>query len=318
MESDKFCLKWNDFESSISSAFRDLRVEKDFLDVTLCCDNEQIQAHKVILSACSPFFRDILRRNPHQHPLLYLKGVRFSDLQSVLNFMYHGEVNVSQDELNSFLAVAEDLKVKGLTQSDSEYANRESHSVPKTFKAGKRDVIQPLKHPKPVNSSISYDNYIQEVVPVKTEPKDTPTLPVDPIAPQFHPPEPHSEALATFDEQLVEHQAETYDDYDVEYSGDQLSYASGVAEGSQGWSTGLSEIDQHIETLFQKQSDGGYHCLSCSYTSIKKSNIKKHVETHIETPGYQCTFCFKQCKTKNSLHAHTSVYHREEKKNLTS
>ena len=57
--------------------------------------------------------RAVLRRNPHQHPLLYLKGVKYADLESVLNFMYHGEVNVAQDDLNSFLAVAEELKVKG-------------------------------------------------------------------------------------------------------------------------------------------------------------------------------------------------------------
>ena len=119
MDSEKFCLRWNDFESNISSAFKELRDDKDFFDVTLACDDEQLQAHKVILSACSPFFRNVFRRNPHQHPLLYLKGVRYTDLQSVLNFMYHGEVNVAQEELNSFLAVAEDLKVKGLTQSSS-------------------------------------------------------------------------------------------------------------------------------------------------------------------------------------------------------
>ena len=94
MGSEKFCLRWNDFETNISSAFRELRDDKDFFDVTLACDDEQIQAHKVILSACSVFFRNILRRNPHQHPLLYMKGVK-----------YHGEVNVAQEELNSFLAV---------------------------------------------------------------------------------------------------------------------------------------------------------------------------------------------------------------------
>merc|ERR1712202_6705 len=120
MGREKSCLRWNDFESNISNAFRELRDDKDFFDVTLACDDEQIQAHKVILSACSVFFRNILRRNPHQHPLLYMKGVKYTDLQSVLNFMYHGEVNVAQEELNSFLAVAEDLKVKGLTQNDSE------------------------------------------------------------------------------------------------------------------------------------------------------------------------------------------------------
>merc|ERR1712060_659324 len=115
-----FCLRWNDFESNISVAFRELRDDKDFFDVTLACNGEQIQAHKVILSACSPFFRNILRRNSHPNPLLYLKGVKYSDLQAVLNFMYHGEVNVAQEELNSFLAVAEDLRVKGLTQNPSE------------------------------------------------------------------------------------------------------------------------------------------------------------------------------------------------------
>merc|ERR1711862_924200 len=116
---EKFCLRWNDFEANISTAFRELREDKDFFDVTLACDDDQLQAHKVILSACSPFFRTILRRNKHDHPLLYLKGVKYADLVSVLNFMYHGEVNVAQEELNSFLAVAEDLKVKGLTQSNS-------------------------------------------------------------------------------------------------------------------------------------------------------------------------------------------------------
>ena len=117
MSSEKFCLKWNDFEANISGAFKELREDKDFFDVTLACDEDQINAHKVILSACSPFFRNILRRNPHQHPLLYMKGVSFSNLQSVLNFMYHGEVNVAQDDLNNFLAVAEDLRIKGLTQN---------------------------------------------------------------------------------------------------------------------------------------------------------------------------------------------------------
>ena len=116
--SEKFCLRWNDFESNISVAFRELRDDKDFFDVTLACDEEQIQAHKVILSACSPFFRSILRKNPHAHPLLYLKGVKFSDLQSVLNFMYHGEVNVNQEDLQMFLAAAEELRIKGLSQVD--------------------------------------------------------------------------------------------------------------------------------------------------------------------------------------------------------
>jgi len=116
---EKFCLRWNDFESNISVSFRELREDNELFDITLACEEEQVQAHKVILSACSPFFRSVLKRNKHEHPLLYLKGVKFTELQAVLNFMYQGEVNVAQEDLNSFLAVAEELKVKGLTQSNS-------------------------------------------------------------------------------------------------------------------------------------------------------------------------------------------------------
>ena len=113
---EKLCLRWNDFESNVSSAFAELRDDADFFDVTLAAeDNKQVQAHKVILAACSNFFRQVLKANPHDRPLLYLKGVRHSELVSVINFMYHGEVSVAQDHLTAFLAVAEDLSVKGLT-----------------------------------------------------------------------------------------------------------------------------------------------------------------------------------------------------------
>jgi hypothetical protein len=79
---EKFCLRWNEFENNISTAFRELRDDKDFFDVSIACDGSQLQAHKAILSACSPFFRSILKKNPHQHPLLYLKGVKHEDILS--------------------------------------------------------------------------------------------------------------------------------------------------------------------------------------------------------------------------------------------
>jgi len=177
MSSEKFCLRWNDFESNISCAFRELREDKDFFDVTLACDEEQVQAHKVILSACSNFFKSLLRRNPHNHPLLYLKGVKYSDLLCVLNFMYHGEVNVAQEDLNSFLAVAEDLQVKGLTQGPSSAGSRESQASsdqkpPSRPRPPPQNV--PVKKPRPVPPQVvpPADDDVQEVAAplVKVEP----------------------------------------------------------------------------------------------------------------------------------------------------
>ena len=185
MSTEKFCLRWNDYESNISVAFRELREDKDFFDVTLACDDDQIQAHKVILSACSPFFRTVLKRNPHSHPLLYLKGVKHTDLMAVLNFMYHGEVNVAQEELNSFLATAEDLKVKGLSQNNSENLSRQASTKQQSGNITERkgptpNLKQPVvvSHPIPrintIKSSLqAEEDDIQEVVPVKTEPVNT-------------------------------------------------------------------------------------------------------------------------------------------------
>jgi len=254
---EKFCLRWNDFENNISSAFRELRDDKDFFDITLACEDDQIQAHKVILSACSPFFRNVLRRNPHQHPILYLKGISYPDLQSVLNFMYHGEVNVAQEELNTFLAVAEDLKVKGLTQNNTNERRKPSggrclEEQPKSIKAAPRSNDRNYsRSPKPTVTTPSQaffstptDNYedIQEVVPVKTEPKEmhVPTQPMpqsSPVVPtseNVYNPHP-TQALATTDNQLV-YQEENYEDYShhyemgQEYEGDIGS--EGITKGS--------------------------------------------------------------------------------------
>jgi len=172
MMSEKFCLRWNDFESNISSAFREIRDERDFFDVTLACDDDQIvSAHKVIISACSPLFRSMLKRSKHEHPLVYMRGVRYSDLISVLDFMYHGQVSVAQEELNSFLSVV----VKGLTQKNESFSERRRNtqeSDPKRYKEPSKNNL-PNKIPKPSNSQQHFQHQeddIQEIAHVKTEP----------------------------------------------------------------------------------------------------------------------------------------------------
>ena len=121
------CLKWNEFEANIGVAFGQLR--DDFNDVILACEEGQVEAHKVILSACSPFFRSVLRRNPHQKPLLYLKDVKIHHLLSLLSFMYHGQVEMPQDDINSFLALANELEVKGLTEDTGQRGDAEVTGV---------------------------------------------------------------------------------------------------------------------------------------------------------------------------------------------
>jgi len=88
------------------------------LDVTLACeDGQQIEAHKVILAASSPFFKKILARNKHPHPLIFIRGVKSVDLLAIVDFLYFGETKVFQENLDNFLEIAEELQLEGLMQN---------------------------------------------------------------------------------------------------------------------------------------------------------------------------------------------------------
>ncbi|KAL0268437.1 UNVERIFIED_CONTAM: hypothetical protein PYX00_010388 [Menopon gallinae] len=115
-DTQHFCLRWNNYQSSITSAFESLRDQDDFVDVTLACDGRSLKAHRVVLSACSSYFRELLKSTPCKHPVIVLQDVSFADLSSLVEFIYHGEVNVHQKNLTSFLKTAEVLRVSGLTK----------------------------------------------------------------------------------------------------------------------------------------------------------------------------------------------------------
>ena len=279
-QSEKFCLKWNDFDQNVSSTFKLLREEKDFFDVSLVCeDSGQVEAHKVVLAACSPFFKEVLRRNPHQHPLIYLKGVKLSDLASILNFMYLGEANIAQDDLNKFLAVSEELQIKGLTQEEksvppsqpqSKYATSNS-KAPLEKKSQKHPETKLRKH------VASDDDDIQEVVEVndiKPEPRE-----VMEVA------------------QIPEHREEvaTYEGYD---------YYDGYQEGYQ---------DDYIPADSQNNSDqygmslGPKDLLEPKTLTIGTEIFEKY------SNAWRCGICKKMCSTKKSTMTHLIEAHKMSK-----
>ena len=125
---EQFCLKWNDFHNNVITSYSELQETNDFSDVTLVGeDNHQIQAHRVILSSSSPFFKSILKINNHFHPIIYMRGLKGKDLVGIVNLIYQGEANIFQDDLQSFLTLAEELQLKGIT----EYINTEERQKQK-------------------------------------------------------------------------------------------------------------------------------------------------------------------------------------------
>jgi len=113
----KLQVQWRDFESSFTTACKALRNENEFFDITLACEDDQVQAHKFILSAGSLFFKKIIKNNPHSHPLVYLKGVTLQNMKLILDFLYLGVIYIDQDMLKSFLETGSELGIIGLVDN---------------------------------------------------------------------------------------------------------------------------------------------------------------------------------------------------------
>ena len=121
---ENFSLKWNDFQANVCRSFSSLRGDNIFYDVTLVSDDQyQISAHKLVLSACSGYFKKILSQNNHSNPLLCLEGVSYADIQHVLDYIYLGEVQINQDQMDRFIYVAQRFQLDGLLLLNHEDSN---------------------------------------------------------------------------------------------------------------------------------------------------------------------------------------------------
>ncbi|CAG9769372.1 unnamed protein product [Ceutorhynchus assimilis] len=123
MGSEHYCLRWNNHQANLLGVCAQLLRDERLVDVTLACADEGrcIRAHKVVLSACSAYFRALFVDHPARHPIVILKDVRFNDLSTIVEFMYKGEVRVEYAQLSRLLQTAESLKVKGLAEMTREY-----------------------------------------------------------------------------------------------------------------------------------------------------------------------------------------------------
>ena len=257
-DSEKLCLQWNDFQNIVSSAFGDLRDDHDLTDVTLACeDGMQVEAHKVVLASASPFFLEVLKRNKHPHPLIYMKGIRSDNLMAMVEFFYKGEANVFQENLDTFLALADEMRLKGLSKTD------ESQET----EGNTKDFSRVAKPPKRTSESQILTNTPNQVVN-QTESKSETSI-----------------ALNGATEVVDLHQLNEKIRSMMKVGENRLN----VGQKSQCWT--------RICTVCGEE--GRMHV------------IKAHIEAkHITGISHRCDICGNSAKTKNSLVAHKSRYHR--------
>ena len=256
--SEKFCLKWNEFEPNMVSSFRELRTDTEFSDVTLVCEeDQQVEAHKIILKSCSPFFSKVLARNKHSHPMIYMKGLKASDLMAIVDFIYLGEANIFQEDLDGFLALAEELQLKGLTGSQSE-KNETSEGQKEVPKKSNRVQTKNNLANRNKENELNLDTSLQEY--------NTNILEAKP--------------LVTFDTQIMLSEDITREELEAK----KISLMEKVEDGISSWrctvcgKTAKTKQDtkRHIETHLEGLS---YSCNQCGKVSRSSNALNTHVST---------------------------------------
>lgn len=177
--SQQFSLKWTNYTNHITNAFDTLRSKEDFCDVTLSCEGRKIRAHKVLLSACSTYFKEIFKENPCQHPVIIFKNVKYDDLLSIVVYMYQGEVNIEQEALPSFLHTAEMLAIQGLTEDENTQNDKNLIAIPQPQPAQQTvTVTTPLSQNTITVHGQTIGKAIRDVTHITTPAKFTITKPI--------------------------------------------------------------------------------------------------------------------------------------------
>ncbi|XP_063907070.1 protein tramtrack, beta isoform-like isoform X11 [Zophobas morio] len=295
MASEQFSLCWDNFHKNMSSGMNSLLENEDLVDVTLAVEGKYLKAHKMVLSVCSPYFRELFKMNPCKHPIVFMKDVSYIAMSDLLQFMYQGEVQVSQDNLTTFIKTAEALQIKGLTgdgNGSAECDNDQDEPRPAEIEPPK--MTAPPPRPKKVHQtptppakrprlSVPEQASAQQTI-AKTEPAAVSSAPSNENLIQFKM-EPYDQGQSTVtipddntdetftDDPLDETNADDgNEDYSMMEGGDEEPQAGTSADGTAGEGqgfprrlTGRNCIDGYFYVLDKIVGTTGY--LRCSKAS---------------------------------------------------
>ena len=293
-------LNWSKFEDSALNTFRNLWTSGDFTDVTLACvDGQHISAHKVILSSCSPSFKKLLLKNTHQHPLIYLRGIDFKYLESLVKFIYSGEVDIKNDSLADFLDTADELQIAGLTK-----AVETNHQDTNEEKALTKEDYSSISNKTFGIKMESNENTLQPRNIIDLKVKDSNT--------KFHC--DYCSFMSPFVETLSKH---IKDQHRVIYS-DMLKFVNNTSPSETDNLADISETkvvsDQRDLSISQPEPlSKGHFCDRCDIMETSGRALMKHRQEEHPGMDYYCKVCGKEFTRHHKLKVHRLAIHEEVK-----
>ena len=274
--SGKLFLQWNDFQTTVFSAFRDLQKDQNLTDITLVSeDGQEVQSHKLLLVSSSPLFMHLLKRQKHPHPLIYMKGTGSEDLESMVEFLYTGEVYVREENLQTFLGLATELRLKGFDKAEKSSLPVPQSTIPSSVISKSETITHPFL--PLANDEVKMWQYGEETrdeMPVNLKQLKDRAVSLNISSSQSH------VDLEELEEQVMSMMEKSEND----------------AKQSQG--KGNSYGKARI-------------CKVCGKEGVMRA-IKKHIESkHITGVIHNCNICGNPAKTRESLTKHITRYHDE-------
>ena len=314
---EKIFLKWDDFQENIASSIGVLREDQEFMDVTLVCeDGRQVDAHKVILAASSPFLKSLLGKNDHTHPMIFLRGVTSETLRALVHYVYFGKTSVLDENLEDFLNTGMELQIKGL----AEWKTFEEYG-----KTTDDDYITSFENLNKVESSEKMDNQATNcnatnildnftvgkkgVVKKEVEKKDV----VKKYVEKKHIENKYVEDIERKSVEKKSIEKIHIEMEDVVKKDDEREEVEEKKLIAKGCPTNIEALDLQIKSLmsvgktswmFKNYTKKKYACNICGKEDYY-SNIKRHIEfSHIEGINIPCSQCGKMHKTRLALKNH--------------
>jgi len=283
---DNFCLRLNSFDKSVQTAWQEMQMEEDFCDITLACQDKQIKTHKLIISSYSPVLRDILKSTQSPHPFIYLRRVKYKDLQNLLTFMYQGEVNVPEENLTGFLEVAEDLNIRGLSKGNMEVFNSNEEDLPKLTPSKFEASPERNRNQEENKSEISFNHLMKDY-----QQESFVNI--------------RNNLIAPTEKQRIRKQKQ-YNEGSNQNIGSRItekSFHCGKCDKQFSSYPGLNFHDKSVHEGFH------YECDKCKYKATTKPNLYKHVKSIHEGKRYPCDQCDYKATQTSSLRTHQMNSH---------
>ena len=270
---------WENYGLNLKNGIGDLLINRNFADVTLISsDCRTIEAHRVILSTFSPFFEKVLQASSHAHPCLYLKGVNHEDLESVLQFIYGGEVEMAQDRLHKFIEVSQDFEIKGMANVNHYDDNVSSDNNNHVVIDGEAGEIGDIEIE--IDNGLDDDNSMEVV-------KETIELQFQ----EFNDGEDKEKEISP-------------------HASDE-SLGLGMDNLEETLVQEIVTTDEIIKSKMIKDKTSGYRCNDCDFTHKRRDVMKNHIEEHhVDTGGAECHVCQKICKTREKLRKHLYTHQK--------